>query len=1803
MVTPPRPQARRLPLSLVPALLVVLLLLAGLLVPTRAAYAATITVTTTADEFGNGAGCSLREAIQAANTDAAFGGCPAGSGDDTITLPAGTYTLTLVGSADDLNQTGDLDIRSNITMTGAGAASTIVDGNATDRVIEVKFANTLAIAGLTIQHGQPSGSGGGNGAGINVDNNGAIVTITDGIIRDNTGTVGAGIDNSQNGTVTITNSTITGNIATGAAGGGMQNTGVMTITNSTISRNAAVDGEGGGIQNGNNGTLTITSSTLSGNLASSGGGIDNSGTLTITNSTISDNLAIGNQGGGGILQQNRPTTIVNSTFSGNSAIKGGGGIEKRGGSLSLRATVLRAGPVGTNCEGQIDTQGSNVADDGTCFTGGLNGDQVVGDVKLGPLANNGGPTQTHALLGGSPAIDAVVSGCPPPATDQRGVTRPTGLRCDAGAFEGGASQQSLQLSSATYSVSEAGGTATITVTRTGSSSGAVGATLTLSGGTATPSADYIGTTFTVSFADGETSKAVSIPIVNDALDEDDETVNLALSDPTGGAVIGSPSTAVLTIVDDDATPTISINDVTVPDANFPGTNAVFFVTLSAPSGKPVTVVAQTADGTAKAGADYNAVGPLTLTFRPGETIKPLTVPVIDDLLDEDDETFVVNLTSPTNATIAKPQGVATIVDNDDPPTISIDDVEAAEGDTGSTSDTFTITLSAPSAKIVTVRAQTANQTATAGSDYTATGPITLTFNPGETSKTFTVPILGDTLDEPDETFAVNLSNPTNATIKDGQGIGTIVDDDSAPRLFIANRQVIEGDSGTVDLVFPVLLLPASGQTVTVQVQTADDTAQAGSDYTAVGPLTLTFTPGTRLQTMRVPVRGDVVSELDEQFTVNLSNAVNARIGRGQATGTILDDDVATLGINDVTVVEGDSGTVNAVFTVSLNIPSAQTVSVVARTASGTATAGSDYTAVGPITLTFPPGTTSQTISVPVLGDLLDESDETFAVDLGGATNASLRKDRGTGTIRDDDTAAFAIDDVTVVEGNSGSTLAVFTVTLSAASADTVTVVAQTANGTATAGSDYTATGPITLTFPPGTTSQTVSVPVLGDLVDEPNENFAVTLSTASNGSIVRAQGTGTILDDDTATLSIDDRTATEGDAGADDAVFTVRLSTPSSQQITVVVQTANGTATAGSDYTAIGPITLTFPAGTTSQTVSVPILGDTTDEPNETFTVNLSGAVNAAIEDGEAQGTILDDDGQPALFVVGRRVVEGDEGTVDALFGVLLLPASASDVTVTAQTADGSAQAGSDYTATGPTTLTFPAGRRLQIFAVPVRGDTVSEPDETFVVNLSNAVNAGIEKGQATGTILDDDDLPVLGIGNVTVTEGDTGTTNALFTVTLSAANAQTVTVVAQTANGTAQAGSDYTAVGPITLTFAPGDTSQTVAIPVLGDILDEPDETFTVTLSGASNATIETAQAVGTILDDDDPLPALGIGDVKILEGDSGTVDAVFTVSLSAASTQTVTVVAQTANGTATAGSDYTAVGPVTVTFPAGMIHQTVAVPIIGDATEEPDETFTVNLSGASNATILIAQGTGTILNDDGALPSGATPTIAINDVSVTEGNAGTTNAVFAVTLSAASTQTVTVVAQTADGTAQAGSDYTAVGPVTLTFPPGTTNQVVIVPVIGDTSIEADETFTVNLSAPVNATIGDGQGIGTIVNDDGATPPTPTPTPTPVPVKPLDNDDNDKPKETEDERRERQHTNRSNRDQYSLEGNVVEVHQDAEPPYVIVANIDGLVKVVLYCKDQCPTIRVGDYLEADGEKVHEHLFEATDVSVSGPGR
>ena len=345
---------------------------------------------------------------------------------DSIVVAAGTYTENIT-------------ISMSLNVIGSSASTTIIDGGGTGIVVWIS-SGTVRLSNVTVRNGH---------SGIH---NFGTLTISNCTVSKNSG--GGGILNGNASMLIINNSTVSGNTQrgdnNGGHGGGIENygTGILTINQSTITGNVVSGvfgvGFGGGIEN--YGTATVSNSTLSGNRATArGGGIRNQGNLTINNTTISGNIAnicsttvcLGTGGG---IRNDGTLMINNSTISGNTAAQGGGGIY---GSAKIQNTIVADNSTGGNCSGTLTSEGYNLSSDGTCNFN-RPGDLNNHDPVLGPLQNNGGLTQTMALLPGSPAIDGGnPSGCTDGQghllkTDQRGMPRPDKediVGCDIGAYE------------------------------------------------------------------------------------------------------------------------------------------------------------------------------------------------------------------------------------------------------------------------------------------------------------------------------------------------------------------------------------------------------------------------------------------------------------------------------------------------------------------------------------------------------------------------------------------------------------------------------------------------------------------------------------------------------------------------------------------------------------------------------------------------------------------------------------------------------------------------------------------------------------------------------------------------------------------------------------------------------------------------------------------------------------------------------------------------------------------------------------------------------------------------------------------------------------------------------------------------------------------------------------------------------------------------------------------------------------------------------------------------------------------------
>jgi hypothetical protein len=1228
---------------------------------------------------------------------------------------------------------------------------------------------------------------------------------------------------------------------------------------------------------------------------------------------------------------------------------------------------------------------------------------------------------------------------------------------------------SIAETSAVEGTDSVAGELRFTVTLSRESSEAVTVDFATAGGTAAPGSDYLERTGTLTFAPGNTAQTIAVSLLADAIDEQDETIVVTLTNPTGATIGVGQATGV--IQDDDAEPSVSIADVSIAEGNAAVANATFTVSLSAASGQTVTLSYSTVSVSASEGIDYTPVSG-TLTFAPGVTSQPIVVPVIGDGVHEHDEIFEVNLAGAVNGTVARVQGLGTIVNDDGAPSISVADISVAEGHAGTSAATFLLTLSAPSDLAASVNYTTADGTATSGSDYTAASG-TASFAPGATTAEITVLVSGDAIRESDETFVLTLAGPVGASIADGQATGTIVNDEEVPTISVGDVSIAEGNAASAALTFSLTLSGASDLPVTVNYATSDGTATSPSDYEA-GSGFVTLGPGMVSAEITVPVSGDTVHERNENFVVTLSAPENAAIGDGQATATIVNDDaVPAISIADVSVGEGDAGATMATFVLALSGSSELPVSVSYTTKNGTAIAGSDYSAASG-SASFAPGATSTQIGVPVSGDAVRELDETFGMSLTDAVNATIADGEATATIVNDDVMpSISIGDVSVTEGAAGTTAANFTLTLSGPTDLPVSVTYSTADGTATAGSDYTAASG-TVSFAPGATSTEVAVLVAGDALRELDETFVISLAEAVNATIADGQATGTIVNDEgIPSISIADVTVSEGNAGTIAATFALALSGPSDLPVSVNYATADGTATAGTDYAALSGAA-SFAPGVTTTEVTVLVNGDVVHEGDENFLLTLSGAANATTTDGQATATIVNDDAAPTITVSDVLVNEGDAGTTAATFTVALSGPSELPISVSYTTANGTAAAGSDYTAASGTASLVPGATSTEV-TVTVAGDTGRELDETFTLSLATAVNAAIGDGLATATIVNDDAMPSISVADVAVNEGNEGPSVATFVLALSAATELPVTVSYSTADGTATAGSDYTAVSG-TASFAPGATSTEISVLVAGDAVRELDETFVLGLADAVNATIAVGQATATIANDEG-LPSISVANVSVNEGNAGTTAATFLLTLTAPSDLPVSVNYATGDGSAIAGSDYMPANGV-ASFAAGVVTAEVTVLVNGDALVEGDEAFVLALTAPTNATLANAQATATITNDE------PMPTISITGASVTEGNAGAAAATFALTLSGASELPVTVSYQTSDATASAGVDYIASAGA-ATFAPGTMATEVTVLVNGDVLFEADEAFNVALTDPVNATVLQGQASGTIVNDD----------------------------------------------------------------------------------------------------------------------
>lgn len=1192
-------------------------------------------------------------------------------------------------------------------------------------------------------------------------------------------------------------------------------------------------------------------------------------------------------------------------------------------------------------------------------------------------------------------------------------------------------------------------------------------------------------------------------------------------------------------------PALSIGDARIKEGDSGTTDAVFKVILLPPSQTEVRVDYATADGSAgprydygqldgpaNAGADYVAASG-TLTFAPGSTSASIVVPVLGDVQYEPAELFTVALSNPVGASIVTGggSGVGTIVDDD--AGLSVQGTSGYEGDSGTTDFTFTVTRNGNLQKAVTVDFATADGSAIAGEDYAPTAG-TLTLPAGVTTARVSVPVVGDILVEPNETFTVVLSNPVNASIVAGTGTGTIINDDRGPEVSIDDVAVVEGDSGTTDATYTVSLSRTSPQTVVVSYQTYSGSAlgspSRGTDYVDTSG-SLTFAPGDASHQFHVPILGDTLDEEDEVYYVDLT-AQNARLVRPEATGTIIDDDPPpTLSLGDASVVEGDAGTQTLLFPVTSSGASGRYMSAPFVTSPATATEGLAPPAVpasGPFLVQSPGSGGASSVVVPnytrplrrvtVTLHLHRADAGTLDAPLLSSLDLLLVAPTGQSAILMSDVAGdFGDPDATIVFDERGAPLTpeplssgtyrptnydpvedVDTFPSPAPpgpyGADLSVFAGMNPTGAWTLYAvgdqkpsdpwfclvswtlnfetdvDYVATSG-TVTFVPGQITAGISMPVLGDHLVEGDETLSLDLGPPTNATLGQSHAVGTIMNDDLPTLVASDVQVAQ-QSTATSVSFAVTLDQPGRQTATVDYATSDGSAVAGVDYT---PATgsLTFDPGTTTQTVAVAVAPGTTPGLDKAFFLSLSNPINAQLSKAQGLGTIMPP--PPSISIDDVSVTEGDEGLTPATFTVTLSGPSSRLVTVQYSTTDGTAgAAGHDYVTTAGV-LSFTPGTTTLPIAVPVAGDVVHESDEAFAVGLAVPVNASIARAQGIGTITNDDAVEQFYFGAADYSVASSASFATITVKRLGGAEAG-ATVGFVTVDGTATAGQDYEPAAG-TLTFGENRMAAAFKVPIVRNAVLHARKTILLRLTDPAGPSGDSGlgfpdTAVLTIVDSSSPgTIQVSPAIYKVGEG-AGAVT--LTVRKTGVSPGPVTVDYATSDGSATAGSDYTSVSG-TLTFPPGRgAIQTITVPIQQDVAGEGTETFAVTLLSSMGGPTLGAhsRATVTILDDDPVVEFASTQFAVKESQRI---------ATITVTRSGDTTSTVAVAYSTIDGTARSaygGGDYQAVSG-TLTFGRRVTSRTFQVPILEDPLDEGTETLQLALTNFVNLSRPGAGGVG----------------------------------------------------------------------------------------------------------------------------
>ncbi|MDO6563721.1 Calx-beta domain-containing protein [Amphritea sp. 1_MG-2023] len=1254
-----------------------------------------------------------------------------------------------------------------------------------------------------------------------------------------------------------------------------------------------------------------------------------------------------------------------------------------------------------------------------------------------------------------------------------------------------------------------------------------------------------------SFAIGEASTTVELTVNGDRVIEPDESWTLTLSNP--GANLNLDAAASSTsaqVLDDDALISIAATQVRVDEGQEGEVTDVVFKVTRTSALEATTVDWRVTDGDVDASDFVGGLIPSgSLNFAVGETEQYVTVQIAGDRTLENDETVTMMLENAGNNASIGVESASTSVTTDDIGFGIFSEVtDVVEGASGTqTAITFTVVRSSviDEATSIDYRLIPTGDSGVDSADF-VTGQDLLSSNagrpsgsvnfaPGETTQTVTLYVQGDAIPEANESFSIVLANaPSNAQIIYGEISGQVRSDEMQYSIEAVTASTMEGTGvgGTAQFLVTRVGDTSLASTVGYQIEGVGENPADVSDFDGgIYPSgSVTFAAGESTQLIDVLLSGDTQLEGFETFVATLlAEDDNTLIITATASHTINPDDAAvSIEATDTVLKEGSSASQEHTFTLTRTEYEDSEISVNWSLVGSGANPvdADDFGGTLPSgTITFAAGETQKTLTITPSADTSFEGNEGYGIVLTtGSAGFELLNDTAAGVVLNDDVGlTLEATNLDEVEGNPGSPSQIsFTVQrsgdLNSVTSVDWTIVADALDGVSAADfADGSAALSGTLTFARGISSQVVNITLAADNDLEVDKGFSVQLSNpdpAIGTEILVGEVSGSILNDDAVFSLLPLSAVTEGDNGSQTVTLTVERSgdLSSTDNVEYSLAAAVGSAISGADFVggAYPSGTLTFAPNELSKLISFDIVSDSVVEDDESFVVtidNPSAGSTVDVDASEATVVISNDDDELTLSAASADLVEGENGTTTEYTFTLNRSGFIDKTTSIDWSVQGTgvnAADADDFSgAVLPSgTVDFAVGQTSATITVTVQGDYLREADESFdVILASPAAGTDVVVGSATGVIGNDDTGLVIAATTTDLAEGDSGSTTHIFTVSRTGTTFGTTTVN-WTLSGDVDA-DDFGGTLPAgVLTFADGESSQTIELAVMGDTDIEADEAFTVTLSGASgNADIETASASGSILADDIQVSISALA-ASVVEGASGSNQVVqFSVTRTGDLSSAVSIDWAATGLTAddfSAGVQFNG----TLSFAANETSKLISLTLAGDNTLETDETLSVALTKHSGDAAFDRTWLGTdtattqINNDDVQL------TISADSAAVVEGNAAdtaTTPYTFTITRSSLLGPTsIDWAVQVAGGLTSAALNDFVTGQDTLgtnsDLPSGTAvfaadelTQQITVNIATDDNVEQSETFSVVLSAADadNVDLSSPSATGAISNDD----------------------------------------------------------------------------------------------------------------------